>query len=46
MLSGPDLGLREAVSFRHPDPRWTNTGDWKSEQQARPVTRGLTKSNR
>ena len=20
MLSGPDLGFREAVSFRHPDP--------------------------
>ena len=28
MLSGPDLGLREAVSFRHPDPRWTHTGTY------------------
>ena len=28
MLSGPDLGLREAVSSRHPDPRWTHTGTY------------------
>jgi hypothetical protein len=28
MLTHHDLGLREAVTFQHPDPRWRNTGTY------------------